>query len=76
MKLDAKSRLSRIIDNFMISWPGTWDHTAMEYLYQFQDQHVKAGHNCVILGTQHFLSHSHHRLAYRVSQSGDAMAYG
>ncbi len=78
MKLDAKLKaLPNHRDNFMIILAGhVVDHTAMEYLYQFQDQHVKAGHNCVILGTQHFLSHSHHRLAYRVSQSGDAMAYG
>jgi len=78
MKLDAQLKaLPNRRDNFMIILAGhVVDHTAMEYLYQFQDQHVKAGHNCVIVGTQHFLSHSDHRLAYRVSQSGDAMAYG
>jgi hypothetical protein len=78
MKLDAQLKaLPDHRDNFMIILAGhVVDHTAMEYLYQFRDQHVKAGNNCVILGTQHFLSHSDHRLAYRVSQSDDAMAYG
>ncbi len=78
MKLDAKLKtLPNYRDNFMIILAGhVVDHTAMEYLYEFQDQHLKAGHNCVILGTQHFLSHSNHRLAYRVNQSDDAMAYG
>ena len=78
MKLDAKLKtLPNHRDSYMIILAGhVVDHTAMEYLYHFRDQHMKAGHNCVILGTQHFLSHSDHRLAYRVSQSDDAMAYG
>jgi MFS superfamily sulfate permease-like transporter len=78
MKLDAKLKaLPNYRDNFMIILSGhVVDHSAMEYLHQFRDQHVKAGHNCVIIGTQHFLSHSDHRLAYRVSHSDDAMAYG
>ncbi len=78
MKLDAKLKaLPDHRDNFMIILAGhVVDHTAMEYLYQFRDQHMKAGHKCVILGTQHFLSHSDHRSAYRVSHVDDAMAYG
>ncbi|HWF62530.1 MAG TPA: SulP family inorganic anion transporter [Nitrospira sp.] len=78
LKLDEKLKaLPNHRDNFMIILAGhVVDHTAMEYLHQFRDQRVKAGHNCVILGTQHFLSHSDHRLAYRVSQSDDALAYG
>ncbi len=78
MKLDAKLKaLPNHRDNFMIILAGhVVDHTAMEYLYQFRDQHVKAGHNCVIVGTRHFLSHSNHHLAYRVNQSDDAVAYG
>jgi MFS superfamily sulfate permease-like transporter len=78
MKLDAQLKaLPNRRDNFMIILAGhVVDHTAMEYLYQFQDEHMKAGHNCVIVGTQHFLSHSDHRLAYRVSHSDNAMAYG
>lgn len=78
IKLDEKLKaLPNHRDNFMIILAGhVVDHTAMEYLYQFRDQHVKAGHNCVIVGTQHFLSHSDHRSAYRVIQSDDALAYG
>ena len=78
IKLDAKLKaLPTHAENFMIILAGhVVDHTAMEYLYQFQDQHVKAGHHCVIIGTQHFLSHSDHRLAYRVNQSDNVMAYG
>jgi hypothetical protein len=78
IKLDEKLKaLPNHRDNFMIILAGhVVDHTAMEYLYQFRDQRVKSGHNCVILGTQHFLSHSDHRLAYRVSQPDDVLAYG
>ncbi len=78
MKLDAQLKaLPDLRDNFMIILAGhVVDHTAMDYLHQFQEQQIKAGHHCVILGTQHFLSHSNHRLAYRVSQSDDALAYG
>ena len=78
MKLDERLKaLPTHRDNFMIILAGhVVDHTAMEYLYQFRDEHLKAGHNCVILGTRHFHSHSDHRLAYRVSQSDDGLAYG
>ncbi|MBS0184365.1 MAG: SulP family inorganic anion transporter [Nitrospira sp.] len=78
LKLDDKLKtLPNHRDNFMIILAGhVVDHTAMEYLHQYREQHVKEGRNCVILGTQHFLSHSDHRLAYRVSHSDDALAYG
>ena len=78
MKLDAQLKaLPDLRDNFMIILAGhVVDHTAMAYLHQFQEQHIQAGHHCVILGTQHFLAHSNHRLAYRVSQPDDALAYG
>ena len=78
MKLDARLKaLPDLRDNFMIILAGhVVDHTAMDYLEQFRDQQIKSGRNCVILGTQHFLSHSNHRLAYRVLHSNDALAYG
>jgi len=78
MKLDAQLKaLPDLRDNFMIILAGhVVDHSAMAYLEQFRDQQIKSGHHCVILGTQHFLSHSRHRLAYRVIHSNDAMAYG
>jgi MFS superfamily sulfate permease-like transporter len=78
MKLDARLKaLPDLRDNFMIILAGhVVDHTAMDYLEQFRDQQIKSGRNCVILGTQHFLSHSNHRLAYRVLHSNDDLAYG
>lgn len=78
MKLDAQLKaLPDRRDNYMIILAGhVVDHSAMAYLEQFRDQQTKSGHNCVILGTQHFLSHSSHRLAYRVIHSNDAMACG
>ena len=78
LKLDEKLKtLPNHRDNFMIILAGhVVDHTAMEYLHRYREQHLKEGHNCVIVGTQRFLSHSDHRLAYRVSQSDDAPAYG
>ena len=77
MKLHAQLKtLPDLRDNFMIILAGhVVDHSAMDYLHQFQEEHIKAGHQCVILGTQHFLSHSNHQLAYRVSQSDDALAF-
>ena len=44
--------------------------------HDFLDRHMKAGHTCVILGTQHVLSRSDRWPAYRVNQSDDTMAYG
>lgn len=78
LKLDEKLQtLPNNRDNFMIILAGhVVDHTAMEYLHQYRERLLKDGHNCVILGTQRFLPHSDHRLAYRVSQSHDALAYG
>lgn len=78
LKLDEKLQtLPNNRDNFMIILAGhVVDHTAMEYLHQYRERLLKDGHNCVILGTQRFLPHSDHRLAYRVSQSQDALAYG
>lgn len=78
MKLDAQLKaLPDLRDNFMIILAGhVVDHSAMDYLEQFRDQQIRLGRNCVILGTQNFLSHSSHRLAYRVLHSNDALAYG
>lgn len=78
VKLDARLKaLPDLRDNFMIILAGhVVDHSAMDYLEQFRDQQIKAGHNCVILGTQHFFSHSNHRLAYRVLHSNGDLAYG
>jgi hypothetical protein len=44
------------------------DHTTMEYLHNFQDRTIEAGHTCVLVGMEHFRGLSDHALAYRVSQ--------
>jgi hypothetical protein len=44
------------------------DHTTMEYLHNFQDRTIEAGHTCVPVGMEHFRGLSDHALAYRVSQ--------
>ena len=80
VKLDSALKnilpLPNTKDNFMIILAGhVVDHTAMEYLYQFQDQCIEAGHNCAIVGMQHFRSFSDHVLAYRVNQSQNIIAY-
>ncbi|MBI3356554.1 MAG: SulP family inorganic anion transporter, partial [Nitrospirae bacterium] len=55
--------------NYMIILAGkVVDHTAMEYLQNFQDQCIEAGHTCVLVGMNHFRGLSDHTLAYRVSQ--------
>lgn len=76
-KLDARLKtLPSTRDNFMIILAGhVVDHSAMDYLDQFRNHQIKSGHNCVILGTEHFHAHSKHRLAYRVIHSDDALAY-
>lgn len=51
------------------------DHTAMEYLYYFQERCRQAGHRCIILGNERFAAHSKHALAYRVNQAYDNIAY-
>lgn len=51
------------------------DHTAMEYLYYFQERCRQAGHRCIILGHERFTTHSRHALAYRVNQGHDSIAY-
>jgi hypothetical protein len=47
----------------------------MEYLHNFQDQCVNAGHTCVLVGLDHFKAFSDHVLAYRVNQAQNVMAY-
>jgi hypothetical protein len=51
------------------------DHTAMEYLHYFKQRCHEAGHRCIILGNERFVTHSKHALAYRVNQMRDSMAY-
>ena len=55
--------------NYMLILAGKIvDHTTMEYLHNFQDRAIEAGHTCVLVGMEHFRGLSDHALAYRVSQ--------
>ncbi len=80
MKLDARLKellaLRPTRNDFMIILRGHLvDHTAMEYLHHFRDHCLRAGHNCVIVGNEHFVPHSSHALAYRVNHVHDIMAH-
>lgn len=80
MKLDARLKvlLAHVPPkhDFMLILRGhVVDHTAMGYLQTFREHCVQAGHNCVIVGNEHFVSHSSHALAYRVNQVDDTLAY-
>jgi carbonic anhydrase len=73
VKLDAE--LKKIVvpegtkANYMLILAGKIvDHTTMEYLHNFQDRAIEAGHTCVLVGMDHFRGLSDHTLAYRVSQ--------
>ena len=73
VKLDAALKKIVIPEgtkaNYMIILAGKiYDHTSMEYLHNFQDRAIDAGHTCVLVGIEHFRGLSDHALAYRVSQ--------
>jgi carbonic anhydrase len=81
VKLDAALKAIVIPEgmkaNFMIILAGkVVDHTTMEYLHNFQDRTIEAGHTCVLAGMEHFRGLSDHALAYRVSQvTGNLTAF-
>jgi carbonic anhydrase len=50
------------------------DHTAMEYLYYFRQYCFQEGYNCIIVGSEHFVPHSTHALAYRVNHAHENAA--
>src|SRR5262245_18951853 len=55
--------------NYMLILAGKIvDHTTMEYLHNFQDKAIEAGHTCVLVGMEHFRGLSDHAMAYRISQ--------
>ncbi len=73
VKLDAALKSIVIPEgmkaNYMLILAGKIvDHTTMEYLHNFQDRAIEAGHTCVLVGMEHFRGLSDHALAYRVSQ--------
>ena len=74
VKLDAALKSIVIPEgmkaNYMLILAGKIvDHTTMEYLHNFQDRAMEAGHTCVLVGMEHFRGLSDHALAYRVSQT-------
>lgn len=53
--------------NFMVIVRGLIiDHTSMEYLHHFQEQCVRAGHTCALVGIDSFQALSAHTLAFRI----------
>ena len=73
VKLDAALKAIVVPEgmkaNYMLILAGkVVDHTTMEYLHNFQDRSIEAGHTCVLVGMDHFRGLSDHTLAYRVSQ--------
>jgi len=80
VKLDAA--LKKIVvpegttANYMIILAGKIiDHTTMEYLHNFQDRTIEAGHTCVLVGTERFKGLSDHALAYRIKATESAIAF-
>ena len=80
VKLDAA--LKKIVvpegtkANYMIILAGKIiDHTTMEYLHNFQDRAIEAGHTCVLVGMEQFRGLSDHNLAYRVKFTESAIAF-
>jgi carbonic anhydrase len=80
VKLDAE--LKKIVvpegtkANYMLILAGKIvDHTTMEYLHNFQDRAIEAGHTCVLVGMEHFRGLSDHNLAYRVKFTESAIAF-
>jgi carbonic anhydrase len=74
VKLDAALKAIVVPEgmkaNYMLILAGKIvDHTTMEYLHNFQDRVIEAGHTCVLVGMEHFRGLSDHALAYRVAQS-------
>jgi MFS superfamily sulfate permease-like transporter len=62
--------------NYMIILAGKIiDHTTMEYLHNFQDRAIEAGHTCVLVGMEQFRGLSDHNLAYRVKFTESAIAF-
>src|SRR6185436_13612906 len=80
VKLDAA--LKKIVvpegtkANYMLILAGKIiDHTTMEYLHNFQDRTIEAGHTCVLVGTDRFRGLSDHALAYRIKAQESAIAF-
>ncbi|HXT67870.1 MAG TPA: SulP family inorganic anion transporter [Nitrospiraceae bacterium] len=80
VKLDAALKAIVVPEgtraNYMIILAGRIiDHTTMEYLHNFQDRTIEAGHTCVLVGTERFRGLSDHALAYRIKAQESAIAF-
>ena len=80
VKLDAALKAIVVPEgtkaNYMLILAGRIiDHTTMEYLHNFQDRTIEAGHTCVLVGTERFRGLSDHNLAYRVKATESAIAF-
>jgi MFS superfamily sulfate permease-like transporter len=80
VKLDAALKAIVVPEgtkaNYMLILAGRIiDHTTMEYLHNFQDRAIEAGHTCVLVGTERFRGLSDHALAYRVKATESAIAF-
>ena len=80
VKLDAA--LKKIVvpegmkANYMLILAGKIvDHTTMEYLHNFQDRAIEAGHTCVLVGMERFKGLSDHAMAYRVKATESAITF-
>jgi len=51
------------------------DHTTMEYLHNFQDRAIEAGHTCVLVRMERFKGLSDHAMAYRIKANESAIAF-
>ena len=80
VKLDAALKKIMVPEgtkaNYMLILAGKIvDHTSMEYLHNFQDRSIEAGHTCVLVGIERFRSLSDHAQAYRVKATESAIAF-
>ena len=80
VKLDAALKAIVVPEgtkaNYMLILAGKIiDHTTMEYLHNFQDRTIEAGHTCVLVGTDRFRGLSDHALSYRIKAQESAIAF-
>ena len=62
--------------NYMLILAGKIiDHTTMEYLHNFKDRTIEAGHTCVLVGMERFRGRSDHAMAYRIKAPESSIAF-
>ena len=80
VKLDAA--LKKIVvpggtkANYMLILVGKIvDHTTIQYLHNFQDRTIEAGHTCVLVGMERFRGLSDYAMAYHIKATESAIAF-